>query len=83
METVAIVLSEASGSVARTHSGMCEIAASVREQSAASDGISRNVERMTGMIDENAVAAADVGRELQRLGQLSRSLHDAVREFRA
>jgi Methyl-accepting chemotaxis protein len=47
METVAIVLSEASSSVARTSAGMAAITSSVEEQTAASQGITQNVEQIS------------------------------------
>jgi len=83
METVAVVLSEASGSVARTSAGMAEISGSVGEQSAASQGIAQNVERIAQMAGENAGEASRVNQQAMQLESLSRELAQAVRGFRA
>jgi len=82
METVAIVLSEASSSVSRTSGGMEEITASVKEQGVASRGITENVERIAGMVGENASAAGGVNRQASQMERLSRDLNQAVRGFR-
>jgi methyl-accepting chemotaxis protein len=82
METVAIVLSEASGSVARTSEGMDEISTSVAEQTAASRGIAGNVERIAAMAGENSSAVAAVNQQAHQLEQLSRQLGGAVSGFR-
>jgi len=82
METVAIVLSEASSSVSRTSAGMDEITASVKEQSLASRGITENVERIAEMVGENSSAVGGVNQQANRLERLSRDLSQAVRGFR-
>jgi len=82
METVAIVLSEASGSVARTSEGMDEISTSVAEQTAASRGIAGNVERIAAMAGENSSAVAAVNQQAHQLEMLSRELSGAVNGFR-
>jgi len=83
METVAVVLSEASGSVARTSEGMEEISASVAEQTSASQGIAGNVERIAAMAGENSSAVAAVNQQARQLELLSRELGGTVRGFRA
>jgi methyl-accepting chemotaxis protein len=82
METVAIVLSEASSSVSRTSAGMDEITASVKEQGVASRGITENVERIAEMVGENASAVGGVNQQANQLERLSRDLNQAVRGFR-
>ena len=82
METVAIVLSEASSSVARTSTGMEEITASVAEQTSASQGITRNVERIARMAGENFDEIGRVNTRAQQLERLSRDLGQAVAVFR-
>ncbi|PKO70111.1 MAG: hypothetical protein CVU20_10725 [Betaproteobacteria bacterium HGW-Betaproteobacteria-14] len=82
MEAVAIVLSEASSSVARTSDGMEEITASVKEQGDASRGITENVERIAEMASENSQAVEGVNRQAIRLEQLSRELGQVVGGFR-
>ncbi len=82
METVAIVLSEASGSVARTSAGMEEIAASAGEQMNISRGISRDVEQIAAMAGENSSAVSGVNGQALELERLSRELNEAVRGFR-
>jgi methyl-accepting chemotaxis protein len=81
METVAIVLSEASSSVARTSAGMAAITSSVDEQTAASQGITLNVEQIARMAGENASEASRVNRQAVELETLSRDLGQAVRGF--
>ncbi len=82
METVAIVLSEASGSVARTRDGMAEISDSVGEQGTASRGIARNVERIAQMASENAAEAGRVNQQARLLEGLSAQLRRSVGGFR-
>jgi len=82
METVAIVLSEASSSVARTSAGMSEITASVEEQTAASRGITENVERIARMAGDNAAEIGRVVTQARQLEQLSHDLNLAVQGFR-
>ncbi len=82
METVAIVLSEASSSVARTSDGMEEITASVKEQGVASRGITENVERIAEMVSENFQAVEGVNQQAIQMEQLSRELSQVVRGFR-
>ena len=82
METVAIVLSEASSSVARTSEGMAEITASVKEQGIASQGITENVEHIAEMVSENSQAVEGVNRQAAQLEQLSRELSLTVQGFR-
>ena len=82
METVAEALSQASQSVERTSVGMTGIAASVREQTAASDSVARNVEQIAGMAEENMRAVAAANKRAQSLEALSERLRAAVREFR-
>ena len=82
METVAIVLSEASSSVARTSAGMEAITSSVEEQTAASQGITQNVERIARMAGENASEVGRVNQQALQLEQLSHDLSLAVRGFR-
>jgi methyl-accepting chemotaxis protein len=82
METVAIVLSEASSSVARTSAGMEEITNSVEEQTTASQGITQNVERIARMAGENASEVGRVNQQALQLEQLSHDLSLAVRGFR-
>jgi methyl-accepting chemotaxis protein len=82
METVAIVLSEASSSVARTSAGMEAITHSVGEQTAASQGITQNVERIARMAGENASEVGRVNQQALQLERLSHDLSQAVRGFR-
>ena len=82
MESVAIVLSEASSSVARTSAGMTEIAASAEEQRAASQGIAQSVERIAQMAGENSAAVDGVSQQAHQLERMSRELSTAVSGFR-
>jgi methyl-accepting chemotaxis protein len=82
METVAVVLSEASGSVARTSAGMAEIVASAGEQLNVSRDISHNIERIASMAGENSTAVSGVSAQARRLERLSRELSQAVRNYR-
>ena len=83
MEPVAVALSEAGSSVVRTCAGMEEIAASARQQTAASQDIAGNAARMAAMAGENSAAADRVSRQALQLEQLSRELGQAVRGLRA
>ena len=82
METVALVLSEASSSVARTSAGMDEIDASIRQQSVASRDITDNVERIAAMASENAQAMDGINRQTAQLEQLARELSQSAQVFR-
>ncbi len=82
METVAIVLSEASSSVSRTSAGMEAITSSVEEQTVASRGITQNVVRIARMAGENSAEVGRVNEQAQQLERLSRDLGQAVRGYR-
>ncbi len=82
METVAEALAHANQAVERTSTGMSGIAASVREQTSASDSIARNVEHIAGMAEENMRAVNAASQRAQSLEGLAERLRGAVREFR-
>ncbi len=82
MGKVAEVLSRADQSVRKANAGVVEIASSVHEQKVASNNISRNVERIAQMAEENSEAIQDTSKEASRLEQLSASLQSAVERFK-
>ncbi len=59
-----------------------EISLALREQSAASDVISRNLDQVANMNEENAAAVREVVADAQRLQKLAADLKQAVGGFR-
>ena len=82
VERVASVLTEAGLLVEQSSGGVSDIAASVNEQSLASNEIARNVEKIAQMSEENYAAVESNTHEIVRLEQLARELQGAVSRFR-
>jgi methyl-accepting chemotaxis protein len=82
VERVSAVLTEAGESVAQSSHGVSDIAASVGEQSQASNAIARNVEKIAQMSEENHAAVSSNTQDLAHLEQLARELQTAVSRFR-
>jgi len=59
-----------------------DIAASTREQSAASSEIAQNIERISNMAQSNGLVVHGVAAEVARLRELSGSLERLVGNFR-
>ena len=59
-----------------------EISTALREQSAASNSIAQNVERIAQMTEENGAAVEEVSRSASNLRQLAVDLRDNVSRFR-
>ena len=59
-----------------------EVAAATTEQSQASSSVARNVEQISGMIEESAASVRSANAEVQILEQLSKELHNSVARFR-
>lgn len=79
---VSRMLAEAGASVLKSTHGVSDIAASVSEQSVASNEIARNVERIAQMSEENHAAVRSNTQDVVRLDQLARELHEAVSIFK-
>ncbi|MCX7194092.1 MAG: methyl-accepting chemotaxis protein [Proteobacteria bacterium] len=82
VERVASVLTEAGLLVEQSSGGVSDIAASVNEQSLASNEIARNVEKIAQMSEENYAAVESNTHEIVRLEQLARELQGAVSRFK-
>ena len=59
-----------------------EVAAATTEQSQASSSVARNVEQISGMIEESTASVRAASENVLVLEQLSRELHDSVARFR-
>ncbi|GAB4173201.1 MAG: methyl-accepting chemotaxis protein [Rhodocyclaceae bacterium] len=75
------VLGAANGEVSHTRAGMSEISSSVREQTIASNGIARNVERIARMAGENSAAVERAAEEARRLEELAGNLSEVANRF--
>lgn len=82
LEAVALVLAEASQSVAKAHSGVKSISTSVLEQKSSSQEISRNIERIARMSEMSNASAQRNGNEASQLKRLAANLHDCVSRFK-
>jgi methyl-accepting chemotaxis protein len=82
IERVSTVLTEAGESVSQSSQGVSDIAASLGEQGVASAEISRNVEKIAQMSEENHMALESNTQDIVRLEHLARELQDAVSKFR-
>ena len=82
VERVYKVLTEAGEAVLHSSHGMSDIAASVSEQSLASNEIARNVEKIAQMSEENHEAVRSNTREIVHLEQLAKELQGAVSRFK-
>lgn len=79
---VSSVLTEAGLLVEQSSHGVNDIAASVNEQSLASNEIARNVEKIAQMSEENYAAVESNTLEIARLEELARELQNAVSRFK-
>jgi len=82
METVAIALGEANGSVAQASHGMDNISSSVKEQNASSTGIAQNIEKIAQMIEENNSAIQQTSAAANDLEQLAANLQGVANRFK-
>jgi methyl-accepting chemotaxis protein len=82
VERVSTVLTEAGVLVEQSSVGVSDIAASVNEQSLASNEIARNVERIAQMSEENHAAVTSNTHEIARLEELAQELLGAVSRFK-
>jgi methyl-accepting chemotaxis protein len=82
IEKVANVLKQAGQAVEQASGGVGDIAASVVEQSQASQDVARHVEGIAQMAEENHLAIAQSEQGSVRLGELARELKSVVGRFR-
>lgn len=82
VERVSAILTEAGEAVTQSSHGVSDIAASVGEQSLASNEIARNVEKIAQMSEENHAAVASNTQDIVRLEQLAKELQGTVSRFR-
>ncbi|MDD4912506.1 MAG: methyl-accepting chemotaxis protein [Sideroxydans sp.] len=82
VDEVSVVLKEAGLAVEQSSAGVGDIAASVAEQSIASNEIARHVEQIAQMAEENHAAIAQSEEGIAHLDQLARDLKTAVSKFR-
>ncbi len=82
IEAFAVVLSEASSSVAQASSGMESIAVAAGEQTAAGRGMAESVGCMVELAGARAAAIEGANAQALRLERLSRDLNATVHEFR-
>lgn len=82
VDSVFSVLSQAGVSVTNASSGVSDIAASVSEQSKASNEIARHVEGIAQMVEENHAAIEHVGQDIMRLEHLAGNMQAAVERFK-
>ncbi len=78
---VSSILTEAGESVLQSSHGVNDIAASVNEQSLASNEIARNVEKIAQMSEENHAAVESNAQDIKRLEQLANELQCMVSRF--
>jgi methyl-accepting chemotaxis protein len=79
---VSAVLIQAGESVTNSSHGVSDIAASVNEQSIASNEIARNVEKIAQMSEENHAAVHSNSQDIERLEKLANELQTAVGRFK-
>ncbi|MEI7457134.1 MAG: methyl-accepting chemotaxis protein [Nitrosomonadales bacterium] len=82
VERVSAVLTDAGTKVENSCRGVSDIVVSVKAQSRASEEISRNVEKIAQMSEENHTAVELNTQEILRLEQLAKTLQEAVSRFR-
>lgn len=82
VERVSSVLTDAGTEVENSCRGVSDIVVSVKAQSTASEEISRNVEKIAKMSEENHTAVELNTQEILRLAQLAKTLQEAVSRFR-
>ena len=82
METVAIALGEANGSVTQASHGMDNISSSVKEQNVSSTDIARNIEKIAQMIEENNSAIQQTSAAASDLEQLAATLQGVANRFK-
>jgi methyl-accepting chemotaxis protein len=82
VDEVSVVLEQAGAAVEKSSAGVNDIAASVAEQSLASNEIARHVESIAQMAEENHAAIAQSEHGIVQLGALARDLQDAVAKFK-
>ncbi len=82
VDEVSVVLEEAGNAVEKSSAGVSDIAASVSEQSLASNEIARHVESIAQMAEENHAAIAQSEQGIVQLGELARDLQNAVSKFK-
>jgi methyl-accepting chemotaxis protein len=82
VERVSAVLTDAGTEVENSCRGVSDIVVSVKAQSRASEEISRNVEKIAQMSEENHTAVELNTQEILRLEQLAKTLQEAVSRFR-
>ncbi|MBS4097190.1 MAG: methyl-accepting chemotaxis protein [Sulfuricella sp.] len=81
LENVAVVLSTATQSVSRTADSINAITVSVHEESAATNDIARNVEKVSGMVEQNNAAIRQVSEAAHKLDRLARELREEISHF--
>lgn len=82
VEKVAEVLAETNRSVEQSRHGVGDISASVREQTAASHDLARNLESIAQMSEENSSAIAQLADHARHLREMARALEAPVGKFR-
>lgn len=82
LEKVAVVLGEATALVAGTESSIQSIAASVREENAALNTASRDVEDMAAAAERNGDAVKGVSEAASQLNALAYDLRQSIGHFR-
>jgi methyl-accepting chemotaxis protein len=81
VENVATVLAEANSAVTHANQGIDSISRSVSEQTAASMDISRNIERIANMTEQNSHAMSEVSSATYELEKLAGELENIVSKF--
>jgi methyl-accepting chemotaxis protein len=81
-DALSTVLVRAKETVTEANSGVEDIATAVREQSGASNDISRNLENIAQMTEENLGVVDETAGETERLAAYARNLQAAVSRFR-
>lgn len=79
---VAEVLAQANAAASQASEGVDAISRSVKEQTAASTDISRNIERIAHMSEQNSHAMAEVSAAVHELEALAGELENIVSRFR-
>jgi len=82
VDEVSAMLAEAGGAVEKSSAGVNDIAASVSEQSLASNEIARHVERIAQMAEENHSSIAQSEKGIANLSVLARDLQSSVSKFK-
>jgi methyl-accepting chemotaxis protein len=82
VDEVSAMLAEAGGAVEKSSAGVNDIAASVAEQSLASNEIARHVESIAQMAEENHSSIARSEKGIEDLSALARDLQSSVSKFK-